>query len=141
MLEQVRFTTGKRKLNIQYRRLGIRFASRVAKRLKTWNLRKLENIRKTSNLRGHMGLAASLPSRTKTLRIAVKKNTQKQIPTFFFPAQLYRISPSCFTHPVRDCRGRRGRDLPCTFSEIRKKCPNFRKKCLDCRLLWVKFLI
>ena len=54
ILVQIRFTTSKRKLDIQYSKLGIRVASRVAERLKTQDLRKLGNIRKISNLGGHI---------------------------------------------------------------------------------------
>ena len=35
ILLQIRFTTSKTKFDIQYRKLGIRVASRVAERLKT----------------------------------------------------------------------------------------------------------
>ena len=37
--------------------------------------------------------------------------------------------------------GRGGGSLPCPFSKIGKKCPNFGQKCPDCGHLWVKFLI
>ena len=35
----------------------------------------------------------------------------------------------------------RGGGLPCPFSKIAKKCPNFGKKCPDFGHLWVRFLI
>ena len=44
----------------------------------------------------------SLPSRTDTLRIAVK-NTQKQIPNFSFLVQFSWITPFCSKCFVRDC--------------------------------------
>ena len=50
----IRFTTSKRKLDIYYSKLGIQVASLVAKRLKTYDLRKLGSIRKISNLGGHV---------------------------------------------------------------------------------------
>ena len=54
ILVQIRFTTSKRKHDIFYSKLGIRVASRVAKRFKTQDLSKLGNIRKMSNLGGHI---------------------------------------------------------------------------------------
>ena len=38
-------------------------------------------------------------------------------------------------------RGREGGGLPCPFSKIGKKCPNFGKKCPDCGHLCTKFFI
>ena len=67
ILVQIRFTTIKRKLDIQYKKLGIRVASQVAQLLKTQDLRKLLNIRKISNLGGHIAQCLSLPSRTQNL--------------------------------------------------------------------------
>ena len=43
---QVRFATSNTKLDIQYNKLGIRVASRVAERLKTQDLKNLESVRK-----------------------------------------------------------------------------------------------
>ena len=54
ILVQSRFTTSKRKFDIQYSKLGIRVASIVVKRLKTQDLTKLRSIRKISNLGGHI---------------------------------------------------------------------------------------
>ena len=54
ILLQIRFTISKTKLEIQYSKLGIRVPSRVAKRLKTQDLRKLENIKKFSHLGRHI---------------------------------------------------------------------------------------
>ena len=51
-LAQVRITTSKTILDIKYNKVGTRVASRVAERLKTYNLRKLGSIRKMSNLGG-----------------------------------------------------------------------------------------
>ena len=50
ILVQVRFTTNKRKLDIQYRKPSIR----IAEKLKTIKLRKLGNIRKISGYVGHI---------------------------------------------------------------------------------------
>ena len=41
----------------------------------------------------------------------------------------------------RVTRGGRGGGLPRLFSKIRKKCPNFRKKCRDCVHLGLNFFI
>ena len=51
-LADILIPTSKTILDIQYSKRGIRVASRVAKRLKTQDLRKLGNIRKMSNLGG-----------------------------------------------------------------------------------------
>ena len=59
ILAQIRFTKSKRKLDIQYSKLRIRVVQGVAKRLKTQDLRKLENIRKISNLGGHIAQCQS----------------------------------------------------------------------------------
>ena len=45
-LVQVRFAPNKTKLDISYNKLDIRVASRIAERLKTYDLRELGNIRK-----------------------------------------------------------------------------------------------
>ena len=47
---QVRFVTSKTKLDFLYNKLDIRVTSRVAEKLKTLHLRKLENITKISKL-------------------------------------------------------------------------------------------
>ena len=87
---------------MQYSKLGIRVASRVTERLKTQNLKKLGNIRKISDLGGH--IAQCLVSFQK-LRLCKQqfKNTQKQIPNFSFPVQFYWIIPFCSKYFVRDC--------------------------------------
>ena len=54
ILVQIRFTTSNMKLDIYYSKLGIRVSSRVAERLKTYDPRKLGNIRKISNLGRHI---------------------------------------------------------------------------------------
>ena len=66
ILMQIRFTTSKTKLYIQYRKLGIRVASRVAERLASWDLRKLRNIR---NLKFGWRQGPGLSSRNLTLAI------------------------------------------------------------------------
>ena len=89
-LVRVRFTTSKTKLNIQYSKLGVQVASRVAERLKTYDLRELENIRKISKLGGRIGqCSASLQE----IRLCQQqlKNTRKQIPNFFFLSSLTKI--------------------------------------------------
>ena len=52
VLVEIRLTTNKMKRAIQYSKLSIRVASRVAKRLKNQNLRKQGNIRNIPNLGG-----------------------------------------------------------------------------------------
>ena len=47
---QVQIATIKSKLNFKYKSPGIRIVSQVSKQRKTNDLRKLGNIRKTSNL-------------------------------------------------------------------------------------------
>ena len=54
ILVQIRFTTSNMKLDIYYSKLSIRVSSRVAERLKTYDPRKLGNIRKISNLGRHI---------------------------------------------------------------------------------------
>ena len=102
VLVQIRFTTSERKLEVQYSKLVIRVASRVAERPKTYDFRKLGNVRKTSNLGGH--IAQCLVS-LKELRLCKQqlKSTQKQILNFSFPVQFYWITPFCSKYFVRDC--------------------------------------
>ena len=99
ILVRVRFTTSKTKLNIQYSKLGLRVASRVAERLKTYDLRKLENIRKISKLGGRIG---QCPASLQEIRLYQQqlKNTRKQIPNFFFPVQFDQIPLFCFKYFV-----------------------------------------
>ena len=90
ILVQIQFTTSKRKLDIQYSKLCIRVASRVAERRKTQGLTKIKNTRKISNLGGHITcLVPSLFSRTYTLRIAVKKHAKSDT-KLFFPCPILR---------------------------------------------------
>ena len=46
--------------------------------------------------------------------------------------QLLSCGKSLCTHLSRVTRGGKGGGLPCPFSKIGKKCPNFEKKCRDC---------
>ena len=98
ILVKIRLTASKTKLYIWYSKLG----TRVAEQLKTQGLRKLENIRKISNLGGH--IAQCLLS-LQELRLCQQqlKNTQKQIPNFSSPVQFYWIIPFCSKYFVRDC--------------------------------------
>ena len=70
------------KLDIQYNKLGIEVDSLVAEQLNSQDLRKLENIRKISNLGAGMStwLVHSTPSRNYILAIAVFDQT---VQTFF----------------------------------------------------------
>ena len=89
-LVQIRFATSKTKLDIEYNKLGIRVASRVAKQLKTQNLRKLENIVKISSLAGDIAPYPVSLSEIKRWQQQLK-NTKKQICNFSFPVQFYCI--------------------------------------------------
>ena len=81
----------------------MRVASRVAKRLKTQVLRKLGNVRKISNMGGH--IAQCLVSLQEPRPCEQQsKNTQKQIPNFSVPVQFYWITPFCSKYLVRNCR-------------------------------------
>ena len=102
ILVQIRFTTSKRKLDIQYRKLGIRVALRVAEWLNTQDLRKLGHVKKISNLGGDIAQCLVF---LRELRLFEQqlKNTQKQIPKLFFPVQFYWITPFCSKYFVWDC--------------------------------------
>ena len=50
LLLQVRLTTSKTKFDIWYHKIGIRIASRVAERFKTYDLRKIGNVGKILSL-------------------------------------------------------------------------------------------
>ena len=78
-LVQIRFTKSKRKLDIQYNKLGVRVASRVAEQLKTQEIRKYQ---KNLKFVWRHSLVPSLPSRTQTLPIAVKKTRKNRYKTF-----------------------------------------------------------
>ena len=99
ILVEIRFTTSKTKLDIQYSKLG----ARVAERLKTEDLRKLGNIRENSNLDG---LIAQCLVSFQKLRLCQQqlKNTQKQIPKFSSPFQFYWIIPFSSKYFVRHYR-------------------------------------
>ena len=98
ILLQTRFITSKRKLDVQYSKLGIRVASRVAERSQ-----EIRKYRKISNLGGY--IAQCLVSLQElTLCKQQLKSTQKQIPNFSFPAQFYRITSFRSKYFVRDCR-------------------------------------
>ena len=78
---QIRFTTSKIKLDTQCSKLSIRVASRVAERLKNQNLRKLGNVRKISNLGGHIGQClVSLQE----LRLSSQETRKNRYQTFLF---------------------------------------------------------
>ena len=90
------------KLDIWYCKLDIRVASRIAKGLKKQDIKKLGNIRKVSNFGGHISQCLVSP---KELRLCQQqlKNTQKQIPNFYFLVQFYWITPFCSKYLVQDC--------------------------------------
>ena len=52
LLLQVRLATSKTKFDIWYHKIGIRIASRVAERCKTYDLRKIGNVGKILSLVG-----------------------------------------------------------------------------------------
>ena len=102
ILVLIKFTTSKTKLDIQYSRLGIPVASRLAKQLKRQNFRKLGNIRKTSNLGGHI---AQYLASLQEVRLCQQelKNTQKYKQNFSLSVQFDWITPFCSKYFVQDC--------------------------------------
>ena len=63
--------------------------------------KKLGNIRKISNLGGHI-IYCLVAIRKLRLCQQQLKNTQKHIPNFSFPAQFCRVTPFCSKYFVRD---------------------------------------
>ena len=96
VLVQVRLATSKPKLDILYKKLGIRVALRVAKRLNIENLRKLR-ILKNSQIWVDSPVP-SIPCRNKTLEIAVKTHAKVDIKLFIFCPILLD-----FSRIVQDC--------------------------------------
>ena len=96
VLVQVRLATSKPKLDILYKKLGIRVALRVAKRLNIENLRKLR-ILKNSQIWVDSSVP-SIPCRNKTLEIAVKTHAKVDIKLFIFCPILLD-----FSRIVQDC--------------------------------------
>ena len=89
------------KLDIQYRKLSIRVVSRVAKQLKSQDLRKKKNIRKMLNLvGGRAQCAVSLP------KIEIwqwqSKDMENSIPNCSWPVQFYWISLFCSKYFAQD---------------------------------------
>ena len=103
ILVQIRFTTSKTKVDVQYSKLGIQVTSRVAERLKTQGLRKLGNIRKISDLGGHIVQCLVFLQELRFCQQKLK-NTQKQIPNVSFSIQFYWITPFCSKYFVRNCK-------------------------------------
>ena len=69
---QVSFTTSKTELRTSYKNFLQCITSRVAERLKTWGIEKLGSTRKSSELDEDIIYCNFLPSRNKTLKIAVE---------------------------------------------------------------------
>ena len=82
---------------MQYSILGIH------KLPKDLRLRILGNQTKISNLGGHIAWC-TVSFQEIRLSQQQSKNTQKQIPNFFFSVQFYWISPFFFQIFVRDCK-------------------------------------
>ena len=91
VLVQVRLATNKPKLDIQYKKLGIRVALRVAKRLNIENLRKLRILKKILKF----GWIAQCPASLAEIKLwkQQSKHTQKWISNFSFSVQFYWIFP------------------------------------------------
>ena len=118
---QLRFTTSKTKLYIQYSKLGIQVASRVAERLETYphgiftdgggpcphkkkglGSQEIRKYQKNLKFEWRQRLAPSLSTRKLTLATAVKNQAKIDI-KLFFPVQYYWISLFCSKYFVRDC--------------------------------------
>ena len=91
VLVQIIFTTSKTKRDIQYSKLGIRVASRVAEDLESQDTRKFQE---KLILDWKHNLVPSLPS---------INSTQKQISNFSCPVQFHWISLFCSKYFVQDC--------------------------------------
>ena len=79
VLMQIRLTTSKMKRDIQYSKLGIRVASRVAERLKT--------LLEKSQFQVERQPSAQSPSQKLNFGTSSSKNTQQQISNFSCPVQ------------------------------------------------------
>ena len=101
VLVHARFATSKTKLDIYYNKLCMWVASRVAKRLKTYNIRKLGNIRKTSNLGGD-----SLPPGKKIGNISQKVCRSRYQSFIVWSNFTWFPYPATITppHPTPNCR-------------------------------------
>ena len=83
VLVQIRLTTSKTKRDIQYSKLAIRVASRVAERLKIQDFRKQGNIRKILNLGGDIAQCPVLFSEI-NFGNSSKKRHKLRYQTFLF---------------------------------------------------------
>ena len=102
VLIQTRFTTSKTKLDIQYSKLDIRVASRVAERLKIQDLKTQENLK----FGWRHSPAPSPPPPPPEIKLPQQqsKNTPKQISNFSLYVQFYWIGPFCPKYFAQDCR-------------------------------------
>ena len=99
ILVEIRFTTSKTKLDIQYSKLDKELPYELSNDLR---LRKLGSIQKISNLGGHIAQCLASLQELRTFQQQLK-NTQKQIPNFSSPLQFYWIIPFCSKYFVREC--------------------------------------
>ena len=72
VLAQFLFTTGETKLDYDHQKMNLRIASRVAKQLKTYDLRKLENFTKIPDMLGFGGEYPAGHSKPTFSRFSVK---------------------------------------------------------------------
>ena len=103
ILVYMRFATDKAKLDIQYNKFGMQVASRIVKRIKTEDLRKLGKILKTSN---QVGYIVQCPATFPEIRFWQKqlRKHAKLDNKLFLSCLIYWISQFCSKQFVWDCR-------------------------------------
>ena len=84
VLVQIPVATSKAKLDMQYNKLGVQVAPRVAERLKTWDLRKLGNIGKILNSGGHIAHCPDIPFQKLNFGNSSQKTRKSRNQTFLF---------------------------------------------------------
>ena len=89
------------KRDIQYRKCSTRVASRLAKRLKTQDLRKSVNIREMLILGGYITQYPASPPEIK-LSLQESKKVQNLIPNCSCPVQFHWISLFCSQYFAQD---------------------------------------
>ena len=93
ILVQIRFTISKRKLDIQYGKLGTRVASRVAERVRCKSLEESHSAQiRERSLLGH--LACSEETQKKILESGIFRTLESEGVTEI--GALYKVSPSKF---------------------------------------------
>ena len=95
VLMRIRLTTSKMKRDIQYSKLGIRVASRVAERLKT--------LLEKSQFQVERQPSAQSPSQKLNFGTSSQKTRNSRYQTFLVLSSFYLICLFCFKHFVQDC--------------------------------------